>query len=250
MVALTYYETEKALSQYLCFHYGSQQDICPFSFFPKDLLDFAVRVVTESLDAKILPFGAKGLDLGCAVGRSSFELSRYCEQVLAIDQSANFISAARQLQQNGHMKYILFEEGMVPVERLAKIPKGVDPKRVEFRCCDVKELFEQTHSFDVVLAANLLCRLVDPKTFLKFLYKIVRSRGQLILASPYSWLEEYTPRVNWLGREKKKSQLDCIREILNEHFVFQRSFDLPFLIRAHLRKYECGVSQVSIWIKK
>ena len=34
------YESEKSLSEYLVFHYGSRQDLLPYSFGPHDSLDF------------------------------------------------------------------------------------------------------------------------------------------------------------------------------------------------------------------
>jgi 2-polyprenyl-3-methyl-5-hydroxy-6-metoxy-1,4-benzoquinol methylase len=40
----------------------------------------------------------KVLDLGCAVGRTSFELTRIFDRVIAIDYSAKFIEVANDLQ--------------------------------------------------------------------------------------------------------------------------------------------------------
>ena len=40
----------------------------------------------------------RGLDVGCAVGRSSFELSRLCAEVIAVDYSQTFIEAAEQIR--------------------------------------------------------------------------------------------------------------------------------------------------------
>lgn len=52
---------------------------------------------------------------------------------------------------------------------------------------------------DAVLAANLLCRLPEPAAFLRACAKLVKPGGVLVLVSPYSWLEAWTPRDKWLG---------------------------------------------------
>ena len=97
--AVSFYETDAALSQYLLFHYGAEEDLMPYSFGPKDALHFPVRCVEECLDLANLPKGAKALELGCAVGRTSFELSRYCQGVTAVDYSSAFIEVAKEIQQ-------------------------------------------------------------------------------------------------------------------------------------------------------
>ena len=85
------YETERLLAEYLLFHYGHDHEILPYAGGPTEALGFARRIVAECVVLSALPPGARGLDLGCAVGRSSFELARYCNEVVGIDYSARFI---------------------------------------------------------------------------------------------------------------------------------------------------------------
>lgn len=241
----SFYETEALLHRYLLFHYGSDQDLMPFSFGPKDGLHFPVRCVKESLDPLSIPKNSKGLEIGCAVGRSSFELSRYCSEVLAVDKSKMFVDAAKKIQLDGQCRFTIFDEGRREVERIVKLPEDLFPSRVEFKCCDVM-LLQPANRYEVVLAANLLCRLPDPKAFLLLLPHWVAPGGVLILASPYSWMEEFTSKAKWLGRDGSCA-LEQIEEILSGAFGLERSFNLPFLIREHLRKYEWGVAEVSVW---
>lgn len=246
------YETEASLNQYLLFHYGNELDQLAFQWGPKSSLNFPVRCVTECLDIRSLPPHAMALDLGCAVGRSSFELSRYCEKVVAIDNSKHFISAAKQIQQNGQMPYTLLKEGGRLEQRIAKIGDDIDLKRVEFKCTDAAQVFQDPIPFHVVLAANLICRLPNPLTFLTQLHTIIVSGGQLILTSPYSWLEEFTPKSHWLGKKESDQEftLAYIEELLNNHFHLVRFFDMPFLMREHARLYQWGVAEASIWKRK
>ena len=49
--------------------------------------------------------------------------------------------------------------------------------------------------FGCVLAANLICRLHNPLAFLDRCANLVAPGGILVITSPYTFLEEYTPKV-------------------------------------------------------
>jgi hypothetical protein len=55
--------------------------VLPYSFAPKDALEFLPRTVERC--AKLAPADkhARALDIGCAVGRATFELSKYYDEV-------------------------------------------------------------------------------------------------------------------------------------------------------------------------
>jgi len=237
------YETETWFNEYMLFHYGTEKEQLPFAFGPKSSLHFPVRIVTECVDFSLLPKDARALDLGCAVGRSSFELSRYCQEVMGVDFSSLFIQAAQKMQAAKSYEYVLYEEGDREIQCTAHVPEGVFPERVTFKRADVMEFAGYSQPFDIVLAANLLCRLPDPEAFLKMLSELVKKGGQLILISPYSWLEEFTPKDKWLINH------ESIRKLLSSSFELKRCMEMPFLMREHSRKYQWSVSEASIWIR-
>ena len=59
--------------------------------------------------------------------------------------------------------------------------------------------------FDCVLAANLICRLLDPMKFFQRLPDMIVPGGILVITSPYTWLEQYTPEVD-RGRERERER--------------------------------------------
>src|SRR5262245_21629194 len=124
-----FYETDRALSEYLLSHYGARQEILPYDFGPVDALNFPVRCVTECLDAHRLSKAARALDLGCAVGRSTFELARHCAQVVGIDSSQRFIDVANHLQRQGSFTYAFVEEGRLMTPVVAVVPAEIDRQR-------------------------------------------------------------------------------------------------------------------------
>src|SRR4051812_27521828 len=96
-----FYESDRALSEYLLLHYAKSPQILPSGLVNTAVLNFPSRCVSESLDTKRLPTDARGLDLGCAVGRSAFELARHCREVIGIDYSKRFIQTANLLKSKG-----------------------------------------------------------------------------------------------------------------------------------------------------
>ena len=244
------YETEKLLNEYLLFHYGAAEEVLPWDFGPRAGLDYAVRCVTECLDVSALPPEARALDVGCAVGRSSFELSRMCVEVVGIDFSRRFIEAAEALRCGGGLGYLRVDEGDRCSKLQARIPAGVHPDRVRFEVGDACNLRAGLGTFDVVLGANLVDRLPAPRRFLDALPNLMKPGGQLILTSPYTWLTDYTARSEWLGGRDGMSTTEALVEALAPAFTLVGMKELPFLIREHSRKFQWSVAQASIWRRK
>jgi len=248
------YETDLLLSQYLLFHYGKKKDVLPFDFGPVEALDFHRRCVEFLMKNITSNLKARVLDLGCAVGRSSFELARFCQEVIGIDYSAKFIKTAAYLQKNGSIKFEKINEGrlgeMIRVDVLADI----DRRRVKFMKADACHLPKILGTFEAVLLSNLLDRLKEPRLCLERLNSLVKLGGTVLIASPYSWLEEFTPRHNWLGgtyrNGKPQQPLAAIKRIMEKSFDFIKCEEFPFLFREHQRKYQWVVSQASLWRKK
>jgi putative 4-mercaptohistidine N1-methyltranferase len=248
------YETDKLLGEYLLFHYGGADDVLPWAGGPVSALNYPIRCVSDCVDVTALPTAARALDVGCAVGRATFELARYCTEAIGIDYSRRFVEAAGVLARDGVIPYLRTDEGVVTTRLLASVPTGIQRDRVEFECGDAQELRESLGSFDVVLAANLIDRLREPAKFLGRAPSLVRRGGQLVITSPYTWLEEYTPPNHWLGgfieNGVARSTLDGLVCSLSDHFTLVGTKDLPFLIREHARKYQWSVAQASIWRRK
>lgn len=253
-MSTAFYETDRALSEYLLFHYGSADEILPNSIGPSNALYFPVRCVTECLDASRLSQLSSALDLGCAVGRSTFELARHCGRVVGVDYSSRFIEAAERLKRDSSLPYRYVDEGELTKPAVAKVPAEIDRGRVTFEQGDAQNLHPDLGSFDVVLAANLIDRLKEPLRCVRHFAKLVKSGGQLILTSPYTWLIEYTPKENWLGGFEREGEsiktLDTLKQVLQPSFQFSGCKNLPFLIREHVRKFQWSVAEASMWVRR
>jgi len=218
------------VDEYLLFHYGDAKDILPWTMGPAEALDFAVRTVRHFSEEPV----GRSLDVGCAVGRSSLELGRHSEEVVGIDFSQAFIEAAQQVARGEKVRCERLEEAEVRTMLEISRPEGVSDEGVSFEVGDAMDLRGDLGSFDRVHAANLVCRLPQPRQFLGRLPELVKAGGELVLATPCTWLEEFTRRENWpAGRT-----LDWLKAELSEDFELDRVADEPFLIRETARKFQ------------
>jgi len=247
------YETDKLLSEYLLFHYGRPEEILTgeLTVVDRSVLDYPARCVSELVDLKPLGANARALDLGCAVGRSSFELARHCGSVVGIDFSKRFIETAQRLREDGRLAYQRIDEGTITTPLVAVVPAEIDRSRIHFEVGDATDLRDNLGNFDIVFAANLLCRLPVPVRLLERLPGLVKPGGQLVLTTPCTWLDDFTPPNQWIGATPAEgTTLEALQRFLSISFELVKTKDLPFLIREHRRKYQLSVALGSVWRRR
>ncbi len=240
------YETPRLVAEYLLFHYGKDEDVLPWDFGPKTALRFAQRSVNELLDPSLVPADACVLDLGCAVGRSCYELARVASRVIGIDYSQAFVDYAERIRTGVCVPFLRLNETTDETMLDAVRPAEGSAERIQFEQGDAMHLRGDLGAFDIVHAANLLCRLTDPQLLIERLPALVKPGGQLLLTTPCTWLEDFTPRGNW----PDVSTREWLKIQLSEHFDLVAEKDLPFLIREHARKYQWSVALGTRWIRK
>ncbi|MGA7596054.1 MAG: 5-histidylcysteine sulfoxide synthase [Gallionella sp.] len=242
----SHYETDKLLSEYAEFHYGDEY--FGVANFPRTLAGIAIRAMGNRP-------ARNALDLGCAAGRGTFELARHFDHVTGIDFSARFIRSGVQLAEQGVLRYTLVEEGELVGYRernLADLGLDEARHRVDFfqgDACNLKTVFG---GYDLILAANLIDRLYSPKKFLAAVHERLIPGGVLLIASPYTWLEEHTSREEWIGGFKKSGEsfttLDGLKEMLEPHFrLLEPPQEIPFVIRETRHKFQHSLSEVTLW---
>ncbi|MBV1880277.1 MAG: 5-histidylcysteine sulfoxide synthase [Pseudomonadales bacterium] len=241
------YETDDLVSQYLEFHYGA--NYFEVSNYPKS----CIRACMDYTDE--LP-KHRALDLGCSVGRSTFELARYFEHVDGIDFSARFIQQGVQLKEEGAVRYTIPTEGeLVEFKEtsLSALEYNSIKDKVHFSQGDACNLKTQFSRYNLIFCGNLIDRLYDPVSFLQMIGDRLEDQGYLVLTSPYTWLEEYTEKTKWLGGHKVNGEnyttLDGLKENLSPRFELVDVCDIPFVIRETQRKYQHTIAQMSVWLK-
>ncbi len=239
------YTKDKVVSEYCHFEWG--ENVLHVPNFPKNCIDIAANYLKDRKTSR-------ALDLGCAIGRSSFELAKIFDEVIGIDFSARFIQYAIELKNGGELHYSMPTEGELESLheiRLSDFKLDKYAHKVTFwqgDACNLKSIYK---NFDLIFAGNLIDRLYDPKRFLVSLSERINKGGILVLTSPYTWLEEHTPKDKWLGgfikNGKAVKTLESIGEILGDKFKLLAIHDVPFVIQETSRKHQHTISQMSVW---
>ncbi|MGV6852346.1 MAG: 5-histidylcysteine sulfoxide synthase [bacterium] len=240
------YETDELIAQYLEFHYGDE-------YF--GVTNFPVNCIHTLIPHVDKAHRGRALDIGCAVGRSSFELARYFDHVDAVDFSTRFINKALALREHGKVRYVMTLEGeLTEVKEVLLEDLGVSAyvNKIHFSQGDACNLRDIYHGYDLIFAGNLIDRLYDPKQFLADIRARLNPGGYLVITSPYTWLEEFTEKQNWLGGLKVNGEnvttLDALHQQLEPEFeLCGHPVDVPFVIRETARKYQHTIAQLSIW---
>jgi putative 4-mercaptohistidine N1-methyltranferase len=264
------YETGTSLHMYLGLHYptsGEKENIppiLPHGNAPNHGLRFPQRVVDLLASLRPDHTNNRALDIGCAVGGSSFELAKTFDHVDAFDFSASFVNAAKRMQAGEDILFRIPVEAELYEDVRAVHEDGSSPairSKVSFFTGDACQIAEMASngvlgSYDGVIMSNLLCRLPDPMACLNGLPKVVNKGGVVLIVTPFSWLSEFTPRSKWLGGFYDPVTKDPIRskDVLLEAME-SRGFEkiheeeVPLVIREHQRKYQYIISEATGWRK-
>jgi putative 4-mercaptohistidine N1-methyltranferase len=242
------YQSQEMINKYMLMHWGTAPQI-----FGKVPISESMRPPVVHLPIKctelILKYATKlekALDVGCAVGRATFEMARSFNSVTGLDFSQEFIDCANDLKKTKQRSYWRKDTGDSGTTLTCQVDPEIDTDRVSFEHADACALADRHRDYDAVLVSNVLCRLADPQKFLERLQgprALIKKGGVLVLTTPFSWLPEYTSREKWI------QGLTQLKDGLTEYDLVHTE-ELPFLIREHRRKFEYIITDASVWIKK
>mmetsp|Transcript_60452 Transcript_60452/g.167250 ORF Transcript_60452/g.167250 Transcript_60452/m.167250 type:complete len:495 (+) Transcript_60452:1-1485(+) len=182
-------DEDAMVSQYLDFHYG------PSSAYPAA----CARRCVDVAKAGGVPLG-RALEVGGGPGRAAVELSRAFGHVDSGDYSATFVDFGRRLLKDGELRWrsLVDRTAGSTVERSVQAA-DLGAGSVTFSRMDAQALPEELTGYDLICGFNLIDRLAEPKAFLSGAKARLNPGGLLVVSSPYTWLEEFTPKDNWLG---------------------------------------------------
>jgi len=189
------------LSNYGSGHYG---DLGPDPTNPdgnllEAMLETGLRLVGEC------PRGP-ALDIGCSVGRASFELAkRTGELVLGVDISFGMLRLAQRILIEGVVSYPLRAVGVVYDRR--EFPVEFEGAGlVDFWACDACALPLKPDQFALCTSLNLLDCVADPREHLASIATILTPGGAGIVACPYDWSPGATAMEGWLGGHSQRGE--------------------------------------------
>jgi len=144
------------------------------------------------------------VDLGCAVGRSSFELATGTdEMVLGVDLSFPMLQLAQQVLDTGEARYPRRETGVVFQPITSRTPFARLPN-VDFWLCDAMSLPFPAGSAGTVSALNMLDCVPSPLTLLNNIETLLTTGGQALIGCPYDWASSATGIEHWIGGHSQR----------------------------------------------
>ncbi len=241
----SYDATRQHLSTYAWDHYGDLD--------PEEIGQIRPGSVRSVLDrglelAGTLPEGPI-LDLGCAVGRTTFELAaRTGRPVLGVDLGYAMLRLAARTLREGRVRYPRRRVGLV-YDRRDFAVRFANAEDVDFWACDAMALPFPPGTFAAVVGLNVLDCVQSPHDLLAALPRLLVPGGKAILSTPYDWSPAATPVEAWLGGHSQRGEtagasepvlralltpgahpasLDGLRVIAEESYI-------PWRVRLHER---------------
>ena len=245
---VTPFEMDPSVTQALEFNYGENHQ--GIENFAKRCVELVAKTLPELQEAKVL-------DVGCSVGRSSFEFARHCRSVQGIDFSARYVQCGFQLQETGQARYTVPTEGeLLKFKELTLSALGLDnvAERVEFAQGDPSNLKPMFTGYDVVFVGDILHQVYDPRLCLERLSDRIQSQGWLVICSTYQWSEEQIEKSRWLGGFKVNGEnfttLEGLKTLLQPQFTLTSVSELPYAKQINQRRFEMGVAELTFWQKQ
>ncbi|PWC37548.1 methyltransferase domain-containing protein [Azospirillum sp. TSO35-2] len=166
-----------------------------------------LRCLATALDAlggmAALPAGPV-LDLGCAAGRTSFEVAERGDGlVLGLDLHWPLLALARRVLEQGEAVYPLRRSG-IAYDRRRVEARFAAAERVDFWIGDALYPPFAPRGFALVTAMNVLDCVASPPALLRAIDGAVADGGGAVLATPFDWATQATPVEAWLGGHSQR----------------------------------------------
>ena len=241
------YETNGDICQQLESHYG--QDYLNVDNYPLQI----AKMVNEYLNKYQVP-SSKLLDIGCSVGRCSFELAQSFDQVEAVDFSAGVIQHGVQLKTGHQVRYVIESEGdIVDFNEIDLNALNLShySSNVKFFQGDASNLKEVFKGYDVILAQHVLEKTYHPAQFLKNVAPRLNDQGLLIIVSDYQFTDQVSEKSKWLSGVKVNGEnvcgLDGLLPLLADDFNLVEQQDLTRVLKENQRNFKVSQCQITVW---
>ena len=182
------YNSYAMLSSYLWSHYSEF---------------FNGSVATDAYKKWAAGFTAQegwALDIGCAVGRLTFEMSKTHDRAVGIDTSISFIRAARDLVSRKRLEFDLIMEGNIMERQSCDLDPGFEFGNTEFVVADAMALPFRSHCFATTSSVNILEKVPDPAKHLSEANRVMeKACARFLFSDPFSWDEAVSRTDLWLG---------------------------------------------------
>jgi SAM-dependent methyltransferase/uncharacterized protein YbaR (Trm112 family) len=232
--------TEQAVSSaYLDFHYGDMED-APAPI--RSIADPASywQTMNDMAQPSRSDHNMLAIDIGCSVGRFTFDLARLYSLAIGIDTNFAPVSLAACFQRNKQVVYERKIHGNVYKEYAKAY---VPPRNVLFMVADALDPPFRAQYFDFVAALNVLDSIRIPLMLIGQIDALLKPGGELLLSSPYEWNADICNPSEWLESDESDGPAmvrlifegKMFKEMGLRFSVLQEQMDVPWILRNHRR---------------
>ncbi len=242
------YETPQVASSYLWSHYS-------------DIMADPEACNAYSTWANMSTDTELSIDIGCSVGRMTFEMAQKSKFTIGVDLSSTFIAIAKKLQKNGFIEFNLIIEGELTAKNRITLPDNWDLSNIEFIVADALHLPFKKDIFSQLASLNILDKVPKPLDHLKEINRVSKTKNsRLIFSDPFSWSTDCAKKKDWLGGTQKGNykgftfdnlcELFCGKNnILTPAWKIEKHGDVLWKIRNHRNHYEMIKSKFIILLR-
>lgn len=188
------------------------------------------------------------IDIGCSVGRSSFELAESFEDlVLGVDLNFGMLQLAQNILLKNRVVYEKRRVGLVYEKKDFSVIFD-NAEKVDFWACDATALPFQNTIFSMALSLNVLDCVSSPYEHLLSITQRLKQGGKVIITTPYDW-SNATAIASWIGGHSQRSKYKGFSELIlrdlienNNHpmhidnlKIISEIHEVPWNVRLHDR---------------
>ncbi|ACL01934.1 Methyltransferase type 11 [Desulfatibacillum aliphaticivorans] len=182
------YNSQSMLSAYLWSHFSE--------FFNGPNATEAYTIWSSLFDGK----NGYAVDIGCAVGRLSFDLSRTHSRVIGLDTSLSFIKRARRIMKERSLHFDMILEGNITERQVCELNPDWNFDRVEFVVADALALPFHEDLFSTASSINILEKVPHPIQHLQDVNRVLKKKDSVfVFSDPFSWDASVSTPDLWLG---------------------------------------------------
>ena len=200
---------------------------------------------------------SKILDLGCGVGRLSFELSKTANHVDGIDFTARHIQHCLDLKEQGQLRYAMPTQGDIfdfHEVTLENLGFEQSPENLHFAQGDGLNLKPQFGDYDLAICHRVIEYSYQPQELLQQLSRRIKPGGVVVLGSSYAWDVTITDLPYWIGGFKRNgenlSSEAHLFEIMSAKFDLLQETQVTSQFELDQRTSQTANNHITIWRKR
>ncbi len=166
--------------------------------------DYLVGHVTEEMDV---------LDVGCASGVLTMEVSRFAKTAVGIDLSPAAVDFANQLKEIEYQRFKLIEETLQKSFQSDKI------KSVRFITADASELPFDDASYDLAFSTEVFEHIPEPRRAFEEIIRVLKPGGQAFLNIPRPQIDINLDIKTWERDFIQMADKDAVSRIHPDELV-------------------------------